>query len=167
MSLTNRKRRSRIGAVSGKITWRVGVAGFALLAAGFALLAAASAVALDTDGRHRTHAEENSTSLPVRPAEIRVAPPDLGTSFLDLEEVRINAARPERPPVIELPPIERIPLGPLAEARMGLVPAPVEVEAPEIAESDPYDKIAPIELLLPPPIQPPPLEGGAGRRMAP
>ena len=71
MSLTNRKRRSRIGAVTGKITWRVGVAGFALLAAG-------SAVALDTDGRHRTHAEENSTSLAIRPAEIRVAPPDLG-----------------------------------------------------------------------------------------
>ncbi len=160
MSLTNRKRRSRIGAVSGKITWRVGVASFALLAA-------TSAVALDTDGRHREHAEENSTSLAIRPAEIRVAPPDLGTSFLDLEEVRITAVQLERPPVIELPPVERIPLGPLAEVLIVLVPAPVEVEAPEIAELDLYEKMVPIKLLPPPPIQPPPIEGRAGRRMAP
>ena len=158
MSLMNRKRRSRIGVVSGKITWRVGVAGFALLAA-------ASAAALDTDGRYGDHVKDDSHSSPIRPAEVRVAPPDLSESFLDLEEVRIRPVRLDRPPVIELPPVERIPVGPLAGVLR--VPAPVDVEAPEIAGLDLYERIAPIELLPLPVIQPPLIEGRAGRRMAP
>ncbi len=146
MRLINRKHGSFVGGL-----------GFVALA----LFSAVSTVAFNNHTGDGNLATEDASGMAIGSGRIVVAPPDLGNAPPDLEGARITRVELKKPPVIQPPPVARIPLGPLARALFLTPPAPIEVQAPSIAELDLEEKISPIELVRPPRIQLPPVDGNA------
>ncbi len=154
MRLINRKHGSFVGGLRQKKMKRVGFVALALFSA-------VSTVAFNNQTGDGNLATEDASGMAIGSGRIVVAPPDLGNPLPDLEEARITRVELKKPPAIQPPPVARIPLGPLARALFLTPPAPTEVEAPSIAGLDLEERIAPIELVPPPRIQLPPVDGKA------